>query len=236
MFLFPLVWWFKILVVQQESLVAYIFFLLTTIIQVFIMKPTTSKIHTNTKVGNTSQKLLVLLITRILYCYISVVVTNHDTLNGIIYTNAFTTTSYPYQAQKLRSNDFTKKLFEPVRNPATTSLQLLSKSTSATIAVCKTNSIQAKIRHLLPFDHQQHHRDTSKSHTSTTTLQNSILPIVASTSSSSSIFGVALISAISGGIFSGGLHAIAGTCLCAILLLAMYHQILALIYIHFLSR
>jgi hypothetical protein len=44
---------------------------------------------------------------------------------------------------------------------------------------------------------------------STTLLKNSAIPITAA--SSSSLVGVAFVSAISAGIFSGGLHAIAGT-------------------------
>ena len=149
-----------------------------------------------------------------------------DTYRNSVFISAFTAIPTPIhhtnnnKPQNIHPNHccFRINSITSTTTKAHHSLRLPLQSLSTAEAVgCRTisrsqrsmrsNPTVRSLQHNSLSRQQQQQHDIPRS-SSTTMLQSSAIPTIAA---SSSLFGVAFVSAISAGIFSGGLHAIAGT-------------------------
>ena len=150
-----------------------------------------------------------------------------DTYRNSVFISAFTAIPTPIhhtnnnKPQNIHPNHccFRINSITSTTTKAHHSLRLPLQSLSTAEAVgCRTISrsqrsmrsnptVRSLQHNSLSRQQQQQQHDIPRS-SSTTMLQSSAIPTIAA---SSSLFGVAFVSAISAGIFSGGLHAIAGT-------------------------
>jgi hypothetical protein len=129
------------------------------------------------------------------------------TYTRIVFTTAFTTTKPPiyHPAQHIMHPKHSDRI-----NPARTRLPALPQYSLSDAGRCNTRSqrsIQSEKssqQRQGNFVSRQKRQQKGSPSFSSTVLQNTAIPIVASSA-------VAFVSAISAGIFSGGLHAIAGT-------------------------
>jgi hypothetical protein len=156
-------------------------------------------------------RLLVMYVTAVVMVVLSTNTVGNHVSRSNIFTSAFTATKTPiyHHNQHIIHPNHCIRI-----NPTkTTTLNALPQSMSIT-ARCRTRSQRPVRTDLTSRLIQQNsllkqHQQGIKFFSSTA-LENSAIPIVAS---STSFVGVAFVSAISAGIFSGGLHAIAGTCI-----------------------